>query len=130
MQNAFNCFVLETLRFALEMFQVNVLCTSLQSSIYSEVFFDIASQNHYGWLAAVLEAYKPLDELRMKLASQEAAASSLKIGAFGAVTLYLGEWLQQTPGMTSELSIQKALVLGTVTILCRALNLLGLWYRI
>ncbi|KAL4000544.1 hypothetical protein ACER0C_008315 [Sarotherodon galilaeus] len=34
------------------------------------------------------------------------------IGALGAVTPKLGEWLQQIPGTTSEISVQKSAVLG------------------
>ena len=49
------------------------------------------------------------------------------IGALGAVTPKLEEWLQQIPGTTSELSVQKSAVLGTAKILCRTLKLPGLW---
>ena len=47
------------------------------------------------------------------------------IGALGAVTPKLEEWLQQIPG-TSELSFQKSAVLGTAKIVCRTLKLPGL----
>ena len=49
------------------------------------------------------------------------------IGAPGAVTPKLEEWLQQIPGTTSELSVQKSAVLGTAKILHRTLKLPGLW---
>ena len=49
------------------------------------------------------------------------------IGALGAVTPKLEEWLQQIPGTTSELSVQKSAVLGTAKILRRTLKLPGLW---
>uniref|UniRef100_A0A3B3HV01 Gypsy retrotransposon integrase-like protein 1 n=1 Tax=Oryzias latipes TaxID=8090 RepID=A0A3B3HV01_ORYLA len=50
-------------------------------------------------------------------------------GACGAVTPKLEEWLQQIPGKTSDLSVQKSAVLGTAKILRRTLKLLGLWKR-
>lgn len=43
-----------------------------------------------------------------------------------AVTPKLEEWLQQVPGTTSELSVQKSAALGTAKILCRTLKLPGL----
>uniref|UniRef100_A0A3P9D2Q4 Histone H4 n=1 Tax=Maylandia zebra TaxID=106582 RepID=A0A3P9D2Q4_9CICH len=46
---------------------------------------------------------------------------------YGAVTPKLGEWLQQIPGITSEISVQKSAVLGTAEILRRTLKLPGLW---
>ena len=49
------------------------------------------------------------------------------IGPLGAVTHKLGEWLQQIPGTTSEVSVQKSAVLGTAKILHRTLKLPGLW---
>ncbi|XP_078808275.1 uncharacterized protein LOC144994388 [Oryzias latipes] len=49
------------------------------------------------------------------------------IGALGAVTLKLEEWLQQIPGKTSDLSVQKSAVLRTAKILRRTLKLPGLW---
>ncbi|KAF7665893.1 hypothetical protein LDENG_00129980 [Lucifuga dentata] len=49
------------------------------------------------------------------------------IGALGAVTPKLGEWLQEIPGTTSEVSVQKSAVLGTAKILCRTLKLPGFW---
>ncbi|KAF7648062.1 hypothetical protein LDENG_00162600 [Lucifuga dentata] len=39
------------------------------------------------------------------------------IGALGAVAPNLGEWLQEIPGTTSEVSVQKSAVLGTAKIL-------------
>ena len=39
----------------------------------------------------------------------------------------LEEWLQDIPGTTSELSVQKSAVLGTAKILRRTLKLPGLW---
>lgn len=40
------------------------------------------------------------------------------IGALGAVTSTLEEWLLQFPDTTSEVSVQKSVVLGTAKILC------------
>lgn len=41
------------------------------------------------------------------------------LGALSAMISKLGEWLQQIPGMTSEIFVQKSTVLGTPKILCR-----------
>ena len=49
------------------------------------------------------------------------------VGALGAVTPKLGDWLQQIPGTTLELSVQKSAWLGTAKILCRTPKLPGLW---
>ena len=49
------------------------------------------------------------------------------IGALGAVTPTLEKWLQQIPGETSDISLQKSAVLGTAKILRRTLKLPGLW---
>ena len=49
------------------------------------------------------------------------------IEALGAVTPKLEERLQQIPGTTSELSVQKSAVLGTAKILRRTIKLPGLW---
>ena len=49
------------------------------------------------------------------------------IAALGALTPKLEERLQQIPGTTSELSVQKSAVLGTAKILGRTLKLPGLW---
>ena len=49
------------------------------------------------------------------------------IGALGAVTAKREERLQQTPGTTSELSVQKSAVPGTAKILPTTLQLPGLW---
>ena len=50
------------------------------------------------------------------------------IGALGAVTPKLEEWLQQIPGTTSELSVQKSAVLKTAKILRRTLKLPDLFF--
>ena len=49
------------------------------------------------------------------------------IGALGAVTPNLEKWLQQIPGTTSELFVQKSAVVGTAKVLRRTLKLPGLW---
>ena len=51
------------------------------------------------------------------------------IGAVGALTSKLGKWLQQIPGITSEISVQRIATLGTATMLHSTLRLPGLWYR-
>ena len=49
------------------------------------------------------------------------------IRALGAVTPKLDWWLQQIPGTTSEISVQKSAILGAAKILCRTLRFPGLW---
>ena len=51
------------------------------------------------------------------------------IGVLGTVTPKLDWWLQQIPGTTSEISVQKSALLGTDKILHRTLRLPGLWLR-
>ena len=43
----------------------------------------------------------------------EESVVPLVLIALGAVTPKLGEWLQQIPGITSEISVQKSAILGT-----------------
>ena len=43
-------------------------------------------------------------------------------GALGAVTPKLEWWLQQIPGTTTEISVQKSTLLGTAKILGQALR--------
>ena len=57
----------------------------------------------------------------------KATVMPVVIGALGAVTHKLGEWLQQIPGTTSEVSVQRSVVLGTVRILHRTVKLPGIW---
>ena len=45
------------------------------------------------------------------------------IRALRAVTPKLDWWLQEIPGTTSEISVQKNAILGTAKILCRTLRL-------
>lgn len=44
------------------------------------------------------------------------------IKALWAVTPELGGWLQQIPGATYEISVQKSTILGTAELLQRTLN--------
>ncbi|KAF7643082.1 hypothetical protein LDENG_00244990 [Lucifuga dentata] len=71
-----------------------------------------------------LEKYQGLQE---ELDRMWKVKSTVVIGALGAVTPKLGEWLQQIPGTTSEISVQKSAVLGTAKMLHRTLKLPGLW---
>ena len=55
-----------------------------------------------------------------------AAVVSIVIGALGAVTPKLDWWLQQIPGTTSKISVQKNTLLETAKILLKTLRLQGL----
>ena len=59
----------------------------------------------------------------------KASVVPVVVGALGAVTPKLGEWLQQIPGTTTEASVQKSAVLGTAKILHRTLKLSGVCWR-
>ncbi|KAM9816571.1 carbohydrate sulfotransferase 6 isoform X4 [Syngnathus typhle] len=70
-----------------------------------------------------LEKYQGLKEELEKAWKVKASVVPVVIGALGAVTPKLEEWLQQIPG-TSDI---KSAVLGTAKILRRTLKLPGLW---
>uniref|UniRef100_A0A669EZW7 Reverse transcriptase domain-containing protein n=1 Tax=Oreochromis niloticus TaxID=8128 RepID=A0A669EZW7_ORENI len=74
-----------------------------------------------------LEKYQGLREELERMWRIKVTVVPVVIGALGAVTPKLGEWLQQIPGTTSEISVQKSAVLGTAKILRRTLKLPGLW---
>ena len=74
-----------------------------------------------------LENYQGLKEELERTWKVKAKVVAVVIEALGAVTPKLKEWLHQIPGTTSELSVQKSVVLGTAKILCRTLKLPGLW---
>ncbi|KAK7930440.1 hypothetical protein WMY93_006835 [Mugilogobius chulae] len=74
-----------------------------------------------------LEKYQGLREELEKAWKVKATVVPVVIGALGAVTPKLDEWLQHIPGSTSDISVQKSAVLGTARILRRTLKLPGLW---
>ena len=74
-----------------------------------------------------LEKYQGLKEELERTWKVKVKVVPVVIGALGAVTPKLEERLQQIPGTTSELSVQKSAVLETAKILCRTLKLPGLW---
>lgn len=74
-----------------------------------------------------LEKYQGLKEELEKAWRVKAVVVPVVIGALGAVTPKLEEWLEQIPGTTSDISVQKCAVLGTAKILRRTLKLPGLW---
>uniref|UniRef100_A0A3B3HW39 Reverse transcriptase domain-containing protein n=1 Tax=Oryzias latipes TaxID=8090 RepID=A0A3B3HW39_ORYLA len=74
-----------------------------------------------------LEKYQGLREELEKAWKVKVTVVPVVIGALGAVTPKLEEWLQQIPGKISDISIQKSAVLGTAKILRRTLKLPGLW---
>ena len=74
-----------------------------------------------------LEKYQGLREELEKAWKVKASVVPVVVGALGAVTPKLEEWLQQIPGNTSDISVQKSAVLGTAKILRRTLKLPGLW---
>lgn len=55
--------------------------------------------------------------------------ASVVIGTLGTATSKLKAWLQEIPGTTSGISIQKSTLLGRAKILRRTLKLPGLWKR-
>ena len=74
-----------------------------------------------------VDKYQGLREQLERMWKVKASVVPVVVGALGAVTPKLGEWLQQIPGTTSEASVQKSAVLGTAKILRRTLKLPGLW---
>ncbi len=74
-----------------------------------------------------LEKYQGLKKELEKMSGVKATVVPVVIGALGAVTHKLGEWLQQIPGTTSEVSVQKSAILRTTNIQCRTLKLPDLW---
>ena len=72
-----------------------------------------------------LEKYQGIKEELERTWKVKAKVVPVVIGALGAVTPKLEEWLQQIPGTTSELSVEKDAVLGTAKIRRRILP--GLW---
>ncbi|KAK7879105.1 hypothetical protein WMY93_034112 [Mugilogobius chulae] len=74
-----------------------------------------------------LEKYQGLREELEKAWKVKATVVPVVIGALGAVTPKLDEWLQHIPGSTPDISVQKSAVLGTARILRRTLKLPGLW---
>ncbi|TWW76591.1 hypothetical protein D4764_13G0012530 [Takifugu flavidus] len=76
---------------------------------------------------AKLEKYQGLKEEMERMWGMKATVVPVVIGTLGVVTPNLSRWLQQIPGTTSEISVQKSAVLGTAKILRRTLRLPGLW---
>ena len=76
-----------------------------------------------------LEKYPGLKAEQGKMWGIKVTVVPVVIRALGTVTHKPVEWLQQIPGTTSEVSVQKSTVLGTARILCRTLKLPGLWGR-
>ncbi|XP_068190807.1 uncharacterized protein [Antennarius striatus] len=74
-----------------------------------------------------IEKYQGLKEQLEQMWKVKVNVVPVVVGALGAVTPKLEEWLQQIPGTTSEASVQKSAVLGTAKILRRTLRLPGLW---
>ncbi|XP_054913489.1 uncharacterized protein LOC129377515 [Poeciliopsis prolifica] len=74
-----------------------------------------------------LEKYQGLREELERAWKVKTTVVPVVIGALGAVTPKLEQWLQQIPGTTSDISVQKCAVLGTAKILRRTLKLPGLW---
>ena len=71
--------------------------------------------------------HEKYQELKKKSEKMGGVKASVVIGAYEAITPRLGEWLQQIPGITSDVSVQKSAVKGTANILRRTLRLPGLW---
>ena len=73
-----------------------------------------------------LEKYQGLKEGLEKICGVKGAVVPIVIGALGAVTSKLDWRLHQIPRMTSEISVQKSVMLGTDKILSRTFRLPGL----
>ena len=71
--------------------------------------------------------YQRLKAELERIWGENVSVVSMVIGAFGAVTPKLGEWLKQIPGIISETTFQKSTILGTAKILHRTLRFQGLW---
>ncbi|TWW77705.1 hypothetical protein D4764_12G0010950 [Takifugu flavidus] len=74
-----------------------------------------------------LEKYQGLKEEMERMWGMKATVVPVVIWTLWAVTPNLSRWLQQIPGTTPEISVQKSAVLGTAKILRRTLRLPGLW---
>ncbi|KAM8939415.1 dual adapter for phosphotyrosine and 3-phosphotyrosine and 3-phosphoinositide [Pelodytes ibericus] len=61
-----------------------------------------------------LEKYYGLKEELEKMWKVKGKVVPVVLGALGAVPPKIGEWIKQIPGMTSEHSVQKSALLGTV----------------
>lgn len=66
-----------------------------------------------------LENYQHKNKELERMWKVKAKVVSVVVGPLGAEASKLGEWLQHTPGRTSELSVQQSCVLGTAKILHR-----------
>ncbi|XP_077138906.1 uncharacterized protein LOC143804564 [Ranitomeya variabilis] len=73
------------------------------------------------------EKYQGLKGELNKMWKVKATVILAVLGALRTVTPKLEECLQQIPGATSELSVQKSAMLGTAKMLRRTLKLPGLW---
>ena len=71
------------------------------------------------------ENNKGLKEEVERMWELKAAVIPVVLVALGTVFPKLGEWLQQIPATTSEISVQKSAVLGTAKILRRIIKLPG-----
>ena len=74
-----------------------------------------------------IDKYQGLREEMEKMWKVKAKVVPIVIGALGAVAPTLEKWLEEIPGETTEVSIQKNAILGTARILRRTLKLPGLW---
>ncbi|KAF7652030.1 hypothetical protein LDENG_00102420 [Lucifuga dentata] len=64
-----------------------------------------------------IHKYQGLKEEQEQTWKGKSKVVPVVIGALGAVNPKLEEWLQEIPGTTSEVSVQKSAVLGTAKIL-------------
>ena len=74
-----------------------------------------------------IDKYQGLREEMEKMWKVKVKVVPIVIGALGAVAPTLEKWLEEIPGETTEVSIQKNAILGTARMLRRTLKLPGLW---
>ena len=73
------------------------------------------------------QEYQGLKEELERIRGAKASVVTMLKGSVWAVAPKLGESVQQNPGITSEISVQKSTILGTTKILCRTHRYPGFW---
>ena len=68
--------------------------------------------------------YQRLKAELERIWGENVSVVSMVIGAFGAVTPKLGEWLKQISEITLETTVQRSKIVGKAKVLCRTLRLL------
>ena len=74
-----------------------------------------------------VDKYEPLRIELERLWNVDTKVVPVVVGALGAVTTRLPDWLSMIPGDIKEVDLQKSALLGTCSLLRRTLKLPGLW---